>query len=105
MRRPASGTVAEVQNITSQQTYQAYQEMLAHDKIDIVVVGDVDEAAVYQAMRALDFSPRQSPCTKASCTTKRPAKHQPLQLRFSHWPRLSWTWPTTCPLTTGRTTT
>lgn len=61
MRRPASGTVAEVQNITSQQTYQAYQEMLAHDKIDIVVVGDVDEAAVCQAMRALDFSPRQSP--------------------------------------------
>ena len=61
MRRPASGTVAEVQNITSQQTYQAYQDMLAHDKIDIVVVGDVDEAAVCQAMRALDFSPRQSP--------------------------------------------
>jgi predicted Zn-dependent peptidase len=61
LKRPASGTIDEVRALTRDVVYQAYQRMLTYDKVNIVVVGDVDPAAVTEAMRALDFQPRTNP--------------------------------------------
>lgn len=53
---PSFGDVDILRQLTAQDVYQAYQEMLAHDQIDIMVVGDVEEQVVYDAVASWPFS-------------------------------------------------
>lgn len=55
----ANGSVEEIQKITPASLYEAYQSMLANDKIDIYVAGDINEEEVVAKLRkALPFKDR-----------------------------------------------
>lgn len=55
----ANGTVEDIQKITSTSLLEAYQSMLANDKIDIYVAGDIDEDEIVAKLKkALPFTDR-----------------------------------------------
>jgi len=55
----ANGTVEDIQKITPALLLEAYQSMLANDKIDIYVAGDINEdEIVAQLKKALPFNDR-----------------------------------------------
>lgn len=55
----ANGTVEDIQNITSASLFEAYQSMLANDKIDIYVAGDINEDEIVAKLKkALPFNDR-----------------------------------------------
>lgn len=56
---PAFGTIDGLEATTAQQAWQAWQDSVAHDRIDIVVVGDVDFNKVIAATTQFNFAPRQ----------------------------------------------
>lgn len=56
---PAFGTIDGLEATTAQQAWQAWQDSIAHDRIDIVVVGDVDFNKVIAATTQFNFAPRQ----------------------------------------------
>ena len=55
---PAFGTISGLQATTPQQAWQVWQESVANDRIDIVVVGDITLAEVLAATRQFNFAPR-----------------------------------------------
>lgn len=56
---PAFGTIPGLQATTPQQAWQVWQESVANDRIDIVVVGDITLAEVLAATTQFNFAPRQ----------------------------------------------
>lgn len=63
MRTPASGTAAQVATLTNRATLAAYRRMLARDRVDVVVVGDVEPTAVAAALARLPWTDRADPVT------------------------------------------
>ncbi|CAJ1228771.1 EF-P 5-aminopentanol modification-associated protein YfmF [Lactiplantibacillus xiangfangensis] len=55
---PSYGTVADLETITSKDLFTYYESLLKDDQIDIIVVGDVDEAAVLAQWQAVHFTDR-----------------------------------------------
>lgn len=58
---PSYGTVADLATITSKDLYAYYQQLLSDDQIDIIVAGDIDEAAVLAQWQQVGFSDRLTP--------------------------------------------
>ncbi len=55
----ANGTIEDIQNITPASLFEAYQSMLANDKIDIYVAGDINEDEIVAKLKkALPFTDR-----------------------------------------------
>ncbi|QQP13690.1 insulinase family protein [Lysinibacillus agricola] len=55
----ANGTVEDIQKITSTSLFEAYQSMLADDKIDIYIAGDINEGEIVAKLKeALPFNDR-----------------------------------------------
>lgn len=55
----ANGSVEEIQKITPASLFEAYQSMLANDKIDIYVAGDINEEEIVAKLKkALPFKDR-----------------------------------------------
>lgn len=71
MRVPSFGQVADLAKLTAQNLVKVYQEMIERDRVDIFVLGDVDPAAVKDALGQLPFIPRQA-------TDLQPFYRQPL---------------------------
>lgn len=82
---PSTGTVDQVAQLTNADLVQTYQAMIAHDQIDIFVVGDVDATEVEQLVNQLPIQARQvAPfpvLTKPGCQgeLKQKVEHQPLE--------------------------
>ncbi|WP_341301976.1 pitrilysin family protein [Lysinibacillus sp. FSL H8-0500] len=61
----ANGSVEEIRKITPDSLFKAYQSMLADDKIDIYVAGDINEAEIVaklqQALPFKDRTPEEVP--------------------------------------------
>ncbi|MCI1893607.1 MAG: insulinase family protein [Lactobacillus sp.] len=55
---PSFGTITQLEAVTPASLMQTYQQMLAHDQIEIVVLGQVTEADVLPLASALGFAPR-----------------------------------------------
>ena len=55
---PAFGTISGLQATTPQQAWQVWQESVANDRIDIVVVGDIALAEVLAVTTQFNFAPR-----------------------------------------------
>ncbi|WP_461226899.1 EF-P 5-aminopentanol modification-associated protein YfmF [Lacticaseibacillus suihuaensis] len=55
---PSFGTVAGLAALTNAELWHTYQTMLAQDQIEIVVLGDVNPAAVTELAATLGFAPR-----------------------------------------------
>ena len=55
---PSFGTPDGLAKVTAKHLVAVYQQMLAQDRIEIVVLGNVDEAAVQQLAADFDFAPR-----------------------------------------------
>ena len=56
----ANGTIEDVKNITPESLTKAYHSMINDDKIDIYVLGDVDEKAIQEKLvNALAFKDRE----------------------------------------------
>ncbi|MDD1501296.1 pitrilysin family protein [Lysinibacillus sp. CNPSo 3705] len=55
----ANGTIEDIQKITPTSLFEAYQSMLANDKIDIYVAGDINEEEIVAKLKeALPFNDR-----------------------------------------------
>lgn len=55
----ANGTIEDIQKITPTSLFDAYQSMLANDKIDIYVAGDINEEEIVAKLKeALPFNDR-----------------------------------------------
>lgn len=86
-RTPAAGRASQVAALTNPAVVQAYQQMLTQDRVDIMVVGDVDPAAVRAAMAALDWPGRSAPVAATELFYQQPVhpdlwvarEQQPLQ--------------------------
>lgn len=82
---PSTGTVDQVAHLTNADLVQTYQAMIAHDQIDIFVVGDVDATEVEQLVNQLPIQVRQvAPfpiLTKPGCQgeLKQKVEHQTLE--------------------------
>lgn len=82
---PSTGTVDQVAQLTNDDLVQPYQAMIAHDQIDIFVVGDVDATEAEQLVNQLPIQARQvAPfpiLTKPGCQgeLKKKVEHQPLE--------------------------
>lgn len=82
---PSTGTVDQVAQLTNADLVQPYQSMIAHDQIDIFVVGDVDATEAEQLVNQLPIQARQvAPfpiLTKPGCQgeLKQKVEHQPLE--------------------------
>lgn len=48
----SSGRVNDVKELTSKRVYQAYEEMLANDTMNIIVYGDVDETRIISELKS-----------------------------------------------------
>lgn len=59
LKVPRVGTLELVERETPASTFQAFQNMLKRDKIDIFIVGKVDESMVRDCMLAWEFSYRR----------------------------------------------
>nr|WP_276535821.1 pitrilysin family protein [Weissella sagaensis] len=55
---PAFGSAQGLANVTCQTAWQVWQDSVVKDRIDIVVVGDVDQAQVMQLAQRLHFTAR-----------------------------------------------
>ncbi|SCB79846.1 EF-P 5-aminopentanol modification-associated protein YfmF [Weissella bombi] len=55
---PAFGTAEKITNVTPQTAWQIWQNSVAGDRIDIVVVGDVNRDEVFTLAQMLNFVPR-----------------------------------------------
>lgn len=59
MQTPSFGKASEIAELTAQNLYPVYQSMIKDDRVDILVIGDLDEQDVISAMQQLPFSDRQ----------------------------------------------
>lgn len=59
MQTPSFGNAGAVAHISPASLYQTYQAMLNHDRVDILVLGDVDEQEVRAKMAQLPFLDRE----------------------------------------------
>lgn len=57
---PSFGELDALSQITPASLYQYYQDVIAHDQIEIVVLGDVDEELVTRLAEQLPFGPRET---------------------------------------------
>jgi predicted Zn-dependent peptidase len=57
---PSFGTAAALQNLTATDLVQTYNDMLANDQIEIILLGDVDLETARQLALSLNFAPRTS---------------------------------------------
>ncbi|WP_234005727.1 EF-P 5-aminopentanol modification-associated protein YfmF [Lactobacillus sp. CBA3606] len=55
---PSYGTVADLATLTATGVYTYYQQLLATDQVDIIMMGDLDEAAVLAQWQAVGFQDR-----------------------------------------------
>ncbi|WP_318765822.1 EF-P 5-aminopentanol modification-associated protein YfmF [Lactiplantibacillus carotarum] len=61
---PSYGTVADLEQLNARDLLSYYQQMWRDDQIDIIVVGDIDEAAILQQWQAVGFTDRLTPRPK-----------------------------------------
>ncbi|WP_071130455.1 EF-P 5-aminopentanol modification-associated protein YfmF [Enterococcus timonensis] len=57
---PSYGNVSELQALTNQELTRYYQEMMANDRVDILVIGDITEKAAEKLFKNLPFVPRET---------------------------------------------
>uniref|UniRef100_UPI0036F30EB3 EF-P 5-aminopentanol modification-associated protein YfmF n=1 Tax=Lacticaseibacillus jixiensis TaxID=3231926 RepID=UPI0036F30EB3 len=76
---PSFGTAELLDTVTNADLLATYQAMLAQDRIEIVVLGDVDEAQVVQLAKALDFAPRTVAAQDLTVTTPAAALRQQVE--------------------------
>lgn len=57
---PILGVEEELNKLTPESLYRSYEDMLLHDEIDIVILGDIDAARVKAAFKDWSFNPRHS---------------------------------------------
>lgn len=55
---PYYGTLQGIETISADELYRDYKEMLMNAKVDIIVVGDVDEQEILSYVTPLPFTPR-----------------------------------------------
>lgn len=55
---PAYGTTKILEKVSPKEAWDAWQDTMAHDRVDIIVLGDVDTATVEQAVAQLPLEPR-----------------------------------------------
>lgn len=55
---PYYGTLKGIQEVTADELYREYKEMLMNDAVEIIVVGDVTEEEILQYVTPLPFTPR-----------------------------------------------
>lgn len=55
-----SGTLEDLKTLTSQSLYETYQDMLANDEVDIMVLGDVNEEEITDLFKNFNLEPRQT---------------------------------------------
>ncbi|WP_373841865.1 EF-P 5-aminopentanol modification-associated protein YfmF [Limosilactobacillus sp.] len=83
-RIPSFGRVSDLAKLSAQSLVSTYQQMIDHDRVNILVLGDVDPAAVQSALAQLPFADRQvstiAPFYQQSLipTIKRRTEHQPV---------------------------
>ena len=54
------GTVEQLEKITPQNLFAAYQKMLFEDQIEIIILGDIDPTAAVKLVEDFEFSPRKA---------------------------------------------
>lgn len=87
MQIPAAGRGSQVRALSNGTVTTAYRQMIENDRVDIVVVGDVDPAAVTAALAALPWTKRRDPVDSSELFYQqgqhpdlwRASEHQPLQ--------------------------
>lgn len=57
---PISGDLEDLEKLTAQELFEHYQDMLANDEIDIMVLGDVESDKIESLFSSFDFQPRQA---------------------------------------------
>lgn len=55
---PYYGTLKGIEEVTADELYREYKSMLMNDRLDIIVVGDVDEQDILKRVTPLPFTPR-----------------------------------------------
>lgn len=71
MQIPSFGQVSDLATLTAQNLVPVYQRMIKDDKVNILVLGDVDPEAIHQTFAQLPFAGR-------TVETLVPYYHQPL---------------------------
>lgn len=59
-RIPSFGTIEDLEAETPESMATYYQEMLAQDQVDIIVIGDVQEQEMVELFKELPFTPREN---------------------------------------------
>ncbi|WP_281164247.1 EF-P 5-aminopentanol modification-associated protein YfmF [Liquorilactobacillus sicerae] len=54
-QEPSFGTLTQLEKITAHSLWQAYRQMLEHDQVEIIVLGDVDFAKAQAAVQTFEF--------------------------------------------------
>ncbi len=71
---PSVGSKEDLEEISSSSLYDYYQDVLNHDKVDIYVLGDVDENEIRSAFEQFEFAPRK--VLKSSSFYNEPAANE-----------------------------
>lgn len=58
MQIPSFGRLDDLESLTAEKLVEVYHNMVSHDKINIVVLGDVDENHVIDQFKQFEFAPR-----------------------------------------------
>lgn len=58
MRLPSFGQLADLDHLSSDNLVDVYRKMIDNDRIDIIVLGDVDEDRVVERFKQFNFTPR-----------------------------------------------
>lgn len=56
---PSFGTTEEISQLTNEQVYEAYEEMLKNDQVDIFIIGDLTEEEGKNLFADFPFTPRK----------------------------------------------
>ena len=78
MQVPSAGTADTLLTLTNDDTVRAYRTMLAHDQVDILVVGDVDPDKVVEQLESWPLGDRQQLSVKGLYYSQ-PSWDQPRQ--------------------------
>lgn len=55
---PIDGDLSDLESLTAEELYQTYKEMLTQDEIEIIVLGDVEDDAMFDLFKSFSFEPR-----------------------------------------------
>lgn len=76
MKVPSFGRSQAISQLTPASVYQTYQQMMAHDRVDIFFLGNVDEGQVKRALAQLSFTPRPNAAEQTEILYQQPLYRQ-----------------------------